>query len=92
MSGPTGFLIAVLEIIWFAGYLLGKDGTGFVYLVGLVVTTWALYAISQLFWLAYAGVKHDSIVTISSAFLMTSAASEAAGPARSFTGCPSSTV
>ncbi|MCU1458204.1 MAG: hypothetical protein JWL73_2296 [Actinomycetia bacterium] len=43
-TGPTGYLIAVLEVIWFAGYLLGKDGTGIIYLAGLGGTTWALYA------------------------------------------------
>lgn len=43
-TGPTGLLIAVLEIIWFSGYLLSRDGIGIVYFAGLGATTWALYA------------------------------------------------
>ena len=44
VAGPTGALIAALEVIWFSGYLLGKDGLGGIYVVGLGVTTVALYS------------------------------------------------
>jgi hypothetical protein len=43
-TGPTGRLIAVLEVLWFSGYLLGRDGTGIIYVVALGTTTCALYA------------------------------------------------
>lgn len=43
-TGPTGILVAVLEVIWFSGYLVAKDGTGIIYVIGLGATTWALYA------------------------------------------------
>jgi hypothetical protein len=42
-TGPTGVLIAVLELIWFSGYILAKDGKAMIYVVGLSVTTWSLY-------------------------------------------------
>ena len=43
-TGPTGMLIAVLEVIWFSGYVLAKDGSAMIYVVALGATTWALYA------------------------------------------------
>jgi hypothetical protein len=43
-TGDTGVLIAVLEVIWFSGYILAKDGKAMIFVVGLGATTWSLYA------------------------------------------------
>lgn len=42
-TGPTGVLIATLEVIWFSGYVLAKDGVGVIYVLALGATTWDLY-------------------------------------------------